>query len=80
MSSPGLEIVLDESKYLCNSLYNDVTDMHFVMLQDYHIIQARMPGMKKAAFVSVVASLFIALLLAVILAKKLYYPLQDFFS
>lgn len=80
MSSPGLEIVLDESKYLCNSLYNDVTDMHFVMLQDYHIIQTRMTGMKKAAFISVVASLFIALLLAVILANKLYYPLQDFFS
>lgn len=73
------EIFLNDTKYLCNSIYNDSLDMHFVMLQDYHIMQTKLSEIKKAAFFSVIISLITALLLAVFLANKLYYPLEDFF-
>lgn len=74
------EILLNHSKYLCNSIYNESLDMHFVMLQDYHIMQRKLSEIKKAAFFSVIISLLTALLLAVFLANKFYYPLEDFFS
>lgn len=79
-SGGSRELLLNDSKYLCNSIYNDSLDMHFVMLQDYHIMQTKLAEIKKAAFLSVIISLITALLLAVFLANKLYYPLEDFFS
>ena len=77
MSSPGLEIVLDESKIsLLTAFITTSQDVHFVMLQDYHIIQTRMAGMKKAAFHQCCGQSVHSLLLAVILANKLYYPFR----
>lgn len=79
-TSQSAELILNGSKYLCNSIYNESTDLYFVMVQNYHILQAQISEIRGAAFLSVILSLFTALILAVFLANKLYYPLQDFFS
>lgn len=79
-ASQSAELILNGSKYLCNSIYNESTDLYFVMVQNYHVLQAQISEIRGAAFLSVLLSLFTALLLAIFLANKLYNPLQDFFS
>ena len=74
------EMVLDGRKYLYNSLYQEEIGMRFVLLQDYQVLQAQMNGIWKVAVACVIVSLLAALILAVFLTNRLYYPLEEFFE
>ncbi len=73
-------IDINGSAYLCNYLYSDATDMYFVLIQDYQVLQQQMQGILGVSAICVIGSLLMALSLAVFLTNRFYYPLEEFFS
>ncbi len=73
------KITIDGIRYLCNCLYDGSIGIYFVMIQDYQIMQEQIQGMMNASVICVIGSLFLALVLSVFLANRIYYPLDEFF-
>lgn len=74
------EITLEGTGYLCNGIYCEDKEMYFIMLQDDQMLREQMGEMGRKVYLVVVASFIIVLILAFLLANRLYFPLEDFFK
>ncbi|MGN6715586.1 helix-turn-helix transcriptional regulator [Anaerocolumna jejuensis] len=74
------EIVLNQIKYICNSKSNVQGNTYIVMLQDFQFSSQKLKEAGKNIFITSVPVLLLVLLISVIMANKIYYPIKKFFN
>ncbi len=73
------DVTLEGTGYLCSSIYCEDKEMYFIMLQDDRMLREQIGEMAGKIYLVVAASFIIVFILAILLANRLYFPLEYFF-
>lgn len=74
------DINIQNKKYIYNSFHDTKNRIYTVILQDFQVEKVKIDEIKNAIYFSMIVSFFLVLLLAFVIANKLYYPVERFFS
>jgi len=77
-NSDSEELSLNGTKYVCNVKYSVNSGMYLVMLQNFQAEQNHMAEIRKSIYLPAVMSFIFVLFLSLILANRIYYPLDKF--